>query len=224
MRAVCGNSMLPSNHAVLHTQDARRLPAQAEGGGGAKSDAAAAEPDVRPRTPGQLPLPMPPVMPQHAARTLHARLRPQEPARLHRRPTRAGETAVRRCRGRLAHSTWTRPVGCWCTGCAPLPPRAPAQGRPPVLADAGRARAVAEALTRWRAVPAQVLRPVRRDGGGPAAAAVLRLQHRALLLAIVPKGRLARGPQGRMPAPASARRADAAAGGGHAIASEAWVM
>ncbi len=115
-----------------------------------------------------------------------------------------------------------RPAGCWCTGCAPLPPRAPAQGRPPVLANAGRARAVAEALTRWRAVPAQVLRPVRRDGGGPAAAAVLRLQHRALLLAIVPKGGLARGPQGRMPAPASARRADAAAGVGHAIASEAW--
>ncbi len=70
--------MLPSNHAVLHTQDARRLPAQAEGGDGATSDAAAAEPDVGPRTPGQLPLPMPPVTPQHAARTLHARLRPQE--------------------------------------------------------------------------------------------------------------------------------------------------
>ena len=38
------------------------------------------------------------------------------------------------------------------------------------------------ALTDKRAVPAQVPQPVRRDGGGPAAAAVLRLQHRALLL------------------------------------------
>jgi hypothetical protein len=54
-------------------------------------------------------------------------------------------------------------------------------------------------------MPAQVPRPVRRDGGGPAPAAVLRLQHRALLLSGLPEGGLARGPQGRVPAPASAR-------------------
>jgi len=58
---------------------------------------------------------------------------------------------------------------------------------------------------------AQVPQPVRRDGGGPAAAAVLRLQHRALLLGGVPESRLARGPQGRMPAPARARLTGAAA-------------
>jgi len=111
-----------------------------------------------------------------------------------------------------------RPVGCWCTGCAPLPRRTPAQSRAPVLSDADGARAVPEALARWRAAPAQVPRPVRRDGGGPAAAAVLRLQHRALLLAGVPEGGLVSGPQTRVPAPASAC---AAAGVDHATATEA---
>ncbi len=62
-----------------------------------------------------------------------------------------------------------------------------------------------------RVMYAQVPGPVRRDGGGPAAAAVLRLQHRALLLRGVPEGGLARGPQGRVPAPASARLTGAAA-------------
>jgi len=60
-------------------------------------------------------------------------------------------------------------------------------------------------------VPAQVPQPVRRDGGGPAAAAVLRLQHGALLLRGVPESRLARGAQRRLPAPASARLTGAAA-------------
>ena len=41
---------------------ARLLPAQAEAGSGATSAAAAAEPDVRPRRPGQLSLLMPPAM------------------------------------------------------------------------------------------------------------------------------------------------------------------
>ena len=50
---------------------------------------------------------------------------------------------------------------------------------------------------------AQVPKPVRHIGGGPAAAAVLRLQHRALLLTGVP--------QGRVPAPARARLTGAAA-------------
>jgi len=67
------------------------------------------------------------------------------------------------------------------------------------------------ALTGMRAGPAQVLQPVRRVGGGPAAAAVLRLQHRALLLRGLPESRLARGAQGRVPAPASARLTGATA-------------
>jgi hypothetical protein len=69
-------------------------------------------------------------------------------------------------------------------------------------------------LKPWHAAPMQVPRPVRRDGGGPAAAAVLRLRHRALLLPGMPEGGLARGPQRRVPAPASA-----AAGVEHATAT-----
>ena len=93
--------------------------------------------------------------------------------------------------------------------------RAPAQSRPPVLTNADGAPAMAEALARWRAVPARVPRPVRRDADAPAAASVLRLQHRALLLASVPEGSLARVPQVHVPAPASAHLAGAAEGAWH---------
>ncbi len=93
-----------------------------------------------------------------------------------------------------------RPVGCWCTGCGALQhaacwPGAYCHG---CLGSRARRRA-------------QVRRPVRRVGGGPADAAVLRLQRRALLLTRVPQGRLARGPQGRVPAHARARLTGAAA-------------
>ena len=74
-----------------------------------------------------------------------------------------------------------------------------------VLGTSRQERVQLAALTNKRAVPAQVPQPVRRDGGGPAAAAVLRLQHGALLLRGVPESRLARRAQGRVPAPASAR-------------------
>jgi hypothetical protein len=97
-----------------------------------------------------------------------------------------------------------RPVGCWWLGYA--------------CAASGRMRACStapvnarKALLHERVMYAQVPGPVRRDGGGPAAAAVLRLQHRALLLRGVPEGGLARGPQGRVPAPASAPLTGAAA-------------
>jgi len=86
-----------------------------------------------------------------------------------------------------------RPVGCWWSGCArPAPPAGT-----PMLADAP---AAALAQSRHCASRAQVLQPVRCDGGGPAAAAVLRLRHCALLLRGVPQGSLARGPQGRLQA------------------------
>ncbi len=85
-----------------------------------------------------------------------------------------------------------RPVGCWWWGCAPAASgRSSAHSRAPVNAR--------EVLLHERGMPAQVPRPVRRDGSGPAAAAVLRLQHRALLLRGVPEGGLARGRQGRVP-------------------------
>ncbi len=93
-----------------------------------------------------------------------------------------------------------RPVGCWCTGCGA--PRHAACWQEP---------AVTHAPARERAGRAQVRRPVRRVGGGPADAAVLRLQRRALLLGRVPEDGLARRPQGRVPAPASARLTGAAA-------------
>jgi len=84
-----------------------------------------------------------------------------------------------------------RPVGCWWSGCAqPAPPAGT-----PMLANAPAAALV---RSRHCASRAQVLQPVRCDGGGPAAAAVLRLRHCALLLGGVPQGGLARGPQGRM--------------------------
>jgi len=93
-----------------------------------------------------------------------------------------------------------RPVGCWWSGCAPRLFKSP-----PLLCPRART-----AKPR-RAARAQVRQPGRHIGGGPAAAAVLRLQHRALLLAGVPRGGLARGPQGRLPARAQARLTGAAA-------------
>jgi len=87
-----------------------------------------------------------------------------------------------------------RPMGCWWSGCASHPPPAPP----------ARAHTAAHTSKPRLAVHAQVRQPGRRIGGGPADAAVLRLQRRALLLGRVPEGGLARGPQGRVPAPASA--------------------
>jgi hypothetical protein len=76
---------------------------------------------------------------------------------------------------------------------------------------AGQVPAVADAPPNQRAGRAQVPEPLRRVGGGPADAAVLRLQHRALLLGRVPEGGLARRPQGRVPAPATRARLTGAA-------------
>jgi hypothetical protein len=74
---------------------------------------------------------------------------------------------------------------------------------------AGHGPAVAGAPPLERAGGAQVPEPVRRVGGGPTDAAVLRLQRRALLLGRVPEGGLARRPQGRVPAPATSARLSA---------------
>jgi len=67
-----------------------------------------------------------------------------------------------------------RPVGCWCTGCEPLPRRAPAQDRAPALAGASGAPAVPEALA-CRAHAGAPTCPARRRracgcGCAPAAA------------------------------------------------------
>jgi len=95
------------------------------------------------------------------------------------------------------------PVGCWSTGCARRSP-------PPVPPTSARQGCRRRPDSRARRARAQVRQPVRRVGGGPAAAAVLRLQHRVLLLGRVPQGGLARGPQGSVRAPASARLTGAA--------------
>ncbi len=93
-----------------------------------------------------------------------------------------------------------RPMGCWCTGCgapqhAALPVRCLLSPMPWLLSAPG----------------AQVPQPGRCIGGRPADAAVLRLQRRALLLGRVPEGGLARGSQGRVPAPAASARLTGAA-------------
>ncbi len=127
-----------------------------------------------------------------------------------RPPSRALRPRSRRASRRRARR---RPP--WTTCAWPRPRCAPwaagGRGAHLLLPAASPARAHIEALTRQRGVRAQVRQPVRRVGGRPADAAVLRLQHRALLLAGVPQGGLARGAQGRVPAPASARLTGAAA-------------
>ncbi len=143
------------------------------------------------------------------------------------RPVRAGE------RGRPAGRHGGRRRALRGRGCAAHRRGGPARGQPGGPAPA-HARAAPRGLpvhgvrrpatrsvparsllpplppARERAGRAQVPQPVRRVGGGPSDAAVLRLQRRALLLGRVPKGGLARGPQGRVPAPASARLTAAA--------------
>jgi len=129
-------------------------------------------------------------------RALRLRLRSASPWTRRRRP------AWRTCAYRRPRCA---PWAAGGPGARRSPPRMPPAGKPML----GDMRVAAQAPSHQHASYAQVPQPDRRDGGGPALAAVLRLRHCALLLGGVPQGGLARGPQGCMPRrlPARARPA-----------------